>query len=701
MFEPLQFRNSPEDLQTRKMPLDIRAVPASFDEATRSVEIVAASETPVQVYDWRLGELVDEILLMSALDPVPEQVPFLDAHSRFAVDNILGSVRGFRVEGEQLVARAHFAKNSKAADALTLARDGHLTDVSVGYRVEAFRLVEEGETAEINGKTYTGPVKVVTKWSLHEVSAVPIGADQAAKVRAANRQDTKTKEQNMDKRLRAYLESRGLATDATDDEAWEFLGKLSAQDAERGHHRETGSEPGEGDGGGGGDGGGEGEGSEGGNADPPSPPGGQDGDRAVVEHERERAAEIFEMCRANGVEHSEALKLVKSGRTVDQCAREVLNLVSQRQGGGPGYRGVRVQADETDRYRAAAADAIMLRGGLAVETPAAGHDELRGYSLKELARECLRRAGQRTGGTDHEMVGRALTTSDLPHILASVANKAVMIGWDTASQTWQVWADDSGSAPDFKESTLVRLSEFDDLDQIQEDGEYKYAKLSDIKESFKLGSYGKAIHLGRVMIINDDLSLLTSIPQAMGEAAARLVADVAYAAFLANPGMGDGKPLFDAAHNNLVSIAALDVDGVGQAIQTMTAQKDMAGKRRLNIVPQYFVSPTALFVTAEKFFGSDVIGTQDEPNVKNPFTGTFTPTNRVYEARLDDASTDVFYIMGPKGKTVKVFFLNGVKKPFIDFADDWNTDGRKGKVRIDVGAKALDWRGMVKVTITG
>jgi hypothetical protein len=677
-------------------------VPASFNESTRSVEIVVATEQPVMVYDWQRGEMVNEILRMDGLDPMPRQVPFLDSHNRYSTSDVLGSVRDFRKEDTSLIARTFYAKTSKAEDNLNLARDGHLTDVSAGYRIDpaGVRWVEEDRTEEINGKTYSGPVKVVTRWSLHEVSAVPIGADQAAKVRAA--ENTKSKEQTMNKELRAYLEKRGLAKDATEEEAWKFKTKLDREeDHGRGHHREpAGDDPpapaGDDD-----------------NGDPPAPPapaaddGGEGGERqagqpdirALAARERERAAEIYAMCRANGIEDEQAAEMVKSGKDAGRCALEVLSMNAERQGGGPGYYGARVQADETDKYRAAAGDAIMVRGGMPVETPAPGHDELRGYTLKELARECLRRSGQRTGGTDHEMVGRALTSSDLPNILANVANKAVMIGWDTASQTWQIWVDDSGSVPDFKESTLVRLSEFDDLDQILEDGEYTYAKLSDIKESFKIGSFGKAIHLGRVMIINDDLAMLTSIPQAMGESSARLVADVAHAAFLSNPNMGDGKPLFDEAHNNIVTITAFDVDGIGEAIQTMTSQKDMKGLRRLNIVPNYFVSPTSFYVTAEKFFGSDVIGTQGEPNIKNPFTGTFKPGSRVYEARLDDDATNVFYLMGPKGKTVKVFFLNGVKAPFIDFTDDWNTDGRKGKVRIDVGAKALDWRGMLKVTV--
>jgi hypothetical protein len=519
---------------------------------------------------------------------------------------------------------------------------------------------------------------------------VDTGADEAAKVRAAQ-QPQREKEKPMDERLRAYLESRGLAKDASEDEAWRYLAELPGEDAARAAappappaQRAAGNEPPAGTG------------DQGQRNAPPADT------AATAEAERERAAEILAMCRSHEVDDDKTLEFLRGGRPVDHCARQVLDLVAERKGDGPGYYGpARVVNDERDKYRSAVQDALLTRGGHTLEQPAVGYDEFRGFSLKELARDCLRHAGQRTGGDDYKMIGRAFTTSDLPKILANVANKFVMIGWDGLAPTWIMWADDSGSVPDFKEGTLVRLSEFDDLDEMEEDGEYNYAKLSDIKESFKIGSYGKAIYLGRKMIINDDLGLLTDIPRAMGEAAARTVADTCYSALLTNPAMGDGKALFHADHNNIVNITGVDVDGIGKAVMALTSQKDAEGKRRLNIPPVFFLSPTAQFVSAEKFFASDFIGTAAEPNIKNPFGGTFTRERRIYEGRLDDDNTSVVYILGPKGKTIRVYFLNGNKTPFIDFRDDWNTDGRKGKVRIDVGAKAQDWRGMVRATITG
>jgi hypothetical protein len=683
--------------QTRAASLLLgRGAPSSLDDKTRSVELVVASETPVRVYDYQRYEEVDEVLLMSGLQPMPSQVPLLDSHSRFSTANVLGSARDIRVEGGQLIARAFFSGAPTGEQAFTLVQEGHLTDNSVGYRVNAATWVESGRTVEIEGRQYTGPKKVVTNWSLKEVSLTPIGADEAAKVRAANHK-REGEERTMNKELRAYLEKLGLAKEATEEEAQRFWAELQTR-ADGGTPPAPPTPP-------------DSQRSEGGQAPtpppPPTPPADGDGEQRsqqAVEAERTRAADIVQMCRAHGIDDPSMHGMLTSGKTTDQCGREILATLSQRSGiaGGGGYRPpVNFEHDERDKFRAAALDGMLIRAGLPEpKQPAPGHDELRGYSLVELARESLRRAGQPTSGQVLDMVGRALTTSDLPNILADVANKSVMFGWESAPESWPLWCAE-GSTNDFKPGKEVRLGEFDDLEEMtDEDPEYTYGSLKDAMEQYQLGTYGKAIRISRKLIINDDLSQLVTVGQAMGESASRKVGDVAWAALIGNSNMGDGKALFHNDHSNIITIPAFDVDGLGAALQKMKAQMDLRRKRRIAVTPTFFLSPTALFVTAEKFFGSEVIGTAAEPNIKNPFTGTFPQTNRVYEPRLDDFGANIFFLAGPKGRTVKVFFLLGNKTPYIDWENDWNTDGRKGKVRIDVGAKAMDWRGLERVTIT-
>jgi len=67
-----------------------------------------------------------------------------------------------------------------------------------------------------------------------------------------------------------------------------------------------------------------------------------------------------------------------------------------------------------------------------------------------MARECLRIAGLNHHGNVKEMVGRALTSSDFPYILANLATKSMQLAWEGSVETWQTWCG-IGSVSDFED----------------------------------------------------------------------------------------------------------------------------------------------------------------------------------------------------------------------------------------------------------
>ncbi len=693
--------SAPENLNYRTLSLRLNrdGRPASLDEKTRSVEVVGATENRVRVYDWQRGEVIEEILLMSGLKlPDSRQVVLLDSHSRWSTGTVLGSYRDMRVEGGQLLGRAHYSTAPEAESPWTKVREGHLTDYSVGYRVEEAVWVPAGKSAEIDGRRFTGPVSVVTAWSVSELSCCPIGADEMAKARQSGSSPRPDAGQNrnfnpakrevpvMNEKLRKALEAHGLSPEATDEEAWRYLDELEAgQRAELLDGLFT--EP---------------EGASGpagepnpnpapaarANANPQDP-------EAAIAAERARIAEIRALARR--YELGDKLdSLIEGGATVDEARAQALDLVAARaqEEPQPGFSPVRLLADERDKFRSAAEGALLLRAGVETEKPAPGADELTGYTMVELARMALRVAGQSAGGGPLEMVGRALTTSDFPNLLANVANKSLFAGFATAEETWQqVFA--TGSVSDFKTHTSVRASEVSDLEEVPEEQEYKYGKRTDGKEEYSIATYGKIYAISRQAIINDDLNALSDTPRLHGEAAARKIGDVAWSVITANAAMGDGIALFHANHSNLVSSGApLSTTQIAKMIELMKRQKDLQGLRRLNIRPRFFVAPVALEGSAEQFFTTTIDPGKDIPGVNNPYSGNYF--TRVYEPRLDDDSAAAYYLLGAKGKTVKVFFLAGQQKPYLETRQGWSVDGVEYKVRIDAGAKAMDWKAMVK-----
>ena len=162
---------------------------ASSTDDDGGLRWVLTTEAPATVFDWQRYEFVDEILLMDGLVlPDCRQVPLLDAHSRWSVDDILGSVSDFaaaEVDGHQAVeAVVRFAADERSQRTRQKVLDGHLTDGSVGYAVTRSLWIPEGEQAAVRGRLFTGPVKISHEWHLKEFSATPIGADALAKVRS-------------------------------------------------------------------------------------------------------------------------------------------------------------------------------------------------------------------------------------------------------------------------------------------------------------------------------------------------------------------------------------------------------------------------------------------------------------------------------------------------------------------------------------
>lgn len=669
-------------LSYRSFILRAAAAPDTVDEANRSVEIVIATEAPVEVFDFERYEVVREVLIIDGVEmPKSKQIPLLDAHMRFEAANVLGSIRGLKRSGAELIGRAHFSSVADVEDIWTKVREGHLTDFSAGYRPIDSQWIPDGESYDYKGRSFKGPIRVTKRWRIREGSTVPIGADELAKARSLNDDKQINHEGGkMNEEIKKFLISRGLNPNASDAEAMKFLLSLEvrAEDGKPGAEAAAA-------------------------ADKIRAEEAEAIRKAATGEERDRVLEISALGKRWENEKL-ADQLIIDGKSAVEAYRAFDNYVDTKRDDLAHYPPATITADAQDKFRDAATDSLLMRThiGAKPEKPAEGHAELMGFSLRELAREALRVGNLSVSGNSMEMVGRALATSDLPYILANVANKSLFAGWDTAPETWKTWAG-TDQVSDFKTHSLPRASEISDLEEIPESGEYRYGKITEGQEQYSIAKYGKLFAITRETIINDDLGALTRIPAMHGESASRKVADVIYAVLTANAAMGDGTALFHADHANFVANGAGAIPGqltIANMILAMKLQKDLQGLRRLNIQPKYVIMPVALEGAAEVFFqtiqfsDSDTVATDSSlaATRKNIYAGTYF--TRVYEPRLDDSDAAAWFGAAMKGKTVVAFFLNGVETPYLEQRAGWSVDGTEYKVRIECGAKAVDWKGL-------
>lgn len=214
----------PRLLNLRSIPLgqlNMRSItpqPDTYDEPTHSVEAIMITESVVQVIDWDRWEIIDEIILMEGVTfPANNQIPLLDSHDRYTVEAVLGSAREFQdvvvngVRGKKC--RLYFSSTEEGVSAETKVKEGHLTDLSIGYHPDERVWIPEGTKATVNGKEYQGPVQICTATSVSEVSLCPIGADEMAKTRATR----------MTPELRQLLIQRGMPENATPEEMIRFM----------------------------------------------------------------------------------------------------------------------------------------------------------------------------------------------------------------------------------------------------------------------------------------------------------------------------------------------------------------------------------------------------------------------------------------------------------------------------------------------
>lgn len=215
------------DITTRE--LSVRA--NSYNAETRSFEAVVATETPAEVMDWRTWETVDEILVAEGGE-FPERCPLLDSHNRWTSRDVIGSARNFRREGREWVGRGYFAADDPDVERIaSRVRDGHITDVSIGYEVLASVDIPARTTQEINGRPFTAgerTLRITTRWRVRELSTTPIGADAQAKIRDHSRRVAPNyRSSAMNPRLLAYIRSLIRNPQATEEEARAAITQLS------------------------------------------------------------------------------------------------------------------------------------------------------------------------------------------------------------------------------------------------------------------------------------------------------------------------------------------------------------------------------------------------------------------------------------------------------------------------------------------
>lgn len=604
------------------------------DTDSRTVELSFSSETPYG--RWFGDEILchdEECINLERFNNGLGTVLF--NHDR---DAVVGHIEKVWLEDNRGKALVRFDTDEQSETIFQKVQSGTLQGVSVGYAINRYEVLEDEDTKSTNGR-FNGPAYVVTDWEPLEISIVSVPADPTVGVGRSAEEihtsiDTQEDNTRMDQEKNLEVQEVKSAPVETG---------LTQADLQK-----------------------------------------------AMEQERKRTSEITAMFRDFDVEGAD--EAIVLGKSVEEAREMVMDQLRARNKGVS----VTMGEAESDKFRAAAQDAVLMAAGIPVADAAPGAQELRGYSMVEMARESLRReSGSTVNFGDNMELARAAinSTSTFPAIMSNLANKSVMVGFNEAETTYQVWAG-KGSNRDFKEAARVALSEAGTLELVPEGSQFKQDSFGEASARTKVATYGKLFSLTRQAIINDDLGLFSKIATKYGSAAKRLVNKMVYAQLTGNVKMQDNVALFDTKHGNVAGTGeALSVKAIAKAITAMRRQKGITGEATLNITPKYLVVPPELEMTAYQIVNSTAAVDGVNSGVANPYKGRFIV---VADAELTDP--DAWYLVADATQhdTIEVTYLNGVETPRLETRQGFDVDGIEYKVAFDCGVSALDFRGVFK-----
>lgn len=163
--------------------------PASFRSEDNAVDVIWTTGATVRRarFTWDEGtQEFDEELIVSGnavrLDRLNGGAPLLDSHNQFELGAVIGAVvpGSARIVKGQGLARVQLSRAEQDAATVSKIADGIIRNISVGYRIHRV------EKTERDGQI---PLVRVTDWEPMELSAVPIGADPGAAIRAQTEQE--------------------------------------------------------------------------------------------------------------------------------------------------------------------------------------------------------------------------------------------------------------------------------------------------------------------------------------------------------------------------------------------------------------------------------------------------------------------------------------------------------------------------------
>lgn len=352
--------------------------------------------------------------------------------------------------------------------------------------------------------------------------------------------------------------------------------------------------------------------------------------------------------------------------------------------------------------------------------------KFRDYSMVDLCKAAAGIDGGRSeflDGSNKGFVRAAVSGGSLTEIFTTNMNALMLQKLDEAPDSTQGWTRETDAA-NFQLMERIRLVKGGNLTKHTRGGTADHATRDSQAESYRIARYSQQFAIDEQDIIDDHFQALKDMPDEMALACGRLRPDLVYYVLMSNPTLtASGAALFSAsqpagitggsAQSNLATGAALAADKLQAAMAAMfNFRENGVG---LNLHPTHILVPMVLWGTAANLlYGQTIVATGSTDltlgdasaiaEIQKKFgrieiVSDQRLTNGVVDPNTGSAasgSSTTWRLVSNRVPTIEVAYLRGSgRAPQVrPYALDKGQWGIGWDVNLDIGAAALEWRGM-------
>jgi hypothetical protein len=567
-------------------------------------------------------------------------------------------------------------RDAREVTASSLA--GFPWQASIGARVtKAPEFISEGQTVEVNGMRFRGPVQVARKTRLYETSFCVVGADSNTSATVAARARGFGKDGNMDK-FQEWLKARGLEADGADEvtlKAWQVIYDADVKASEKAAKQETAKTV---------------------EAKADAQQDITAEIRADAAKESKRIAAIRKQC--TGHPDLEA-KAIEEGWSDEKAQLEVLRALRASRPKASAFIG-RASAGAPELVLEAAIRLGSKEPQSRVEadktyTPNIldAASKMRSLTIRGLIEQCCRIEGRDTpslSDSPESWIRAGFSTTGLSGILGDSARKSLSAAYSSVANVAGEIACKL-SVKDFLTYTGYRMTGSKVLPKVGPGGELKHSTVGEESFTYYVETYGELLGFTRQMLINDDMGAFTSIPVMEGEKAAYTREYLLWTLVRANTGT-----FFGTGNSNYVTAAPINTTGYDAATKTLREMVDTDSNKML-VNPSIVVVPPALEAAANRMYASSnliVVGlasTSAKSTEGMANTYKYRPLCTPFLA-----GADTYWYLFPDPGSRACFglvYLNGQEGPTVeDCPLSGDLLGQAWRIYCDIGVCQVDKR---------